>query len=123
VPSVAPESFGLVAAEAILNGIPVIASDRGALAEVVGDDGECLAIPASFTPESRIAPTADEVRLWVEAVQRRWDQPTFHAENQAATGSRWYLDSVAHWEAILAMRIWIARDAEPLVGQQIQHHG
>ncbi|MDO5619721.1 glycosyltransferase [Kocuria sp.] len=36
VPSVAPESFGLVAAEAMAAGVLVIASDAGALPEVVG---------------------------------------------------------------------------------------
>ena len=38
VPSQAPESFGLVAAEAMSARVPVIASDAGALPEVVGED-------------------------------------------------------------------------------------
>jgi glycosyltransferase involved in cell wall biosynthesis len=37
VPSRAPESFGLVAAEAMAAGIPVVVTDAGALPEVVGD--------------------------------------------------------------------------------------
>lgn len=37
VPSLAPESFGLVAAEAMAAGVPVAVSDSGALPEVVGE--------------------------------------------------------------------------------------
>ena len=39
VPSLGGEVFGLVVAENMLRGIPVVASDLGALAEVVGDTG------------------------------------------------------------------------------------
>ena len=45
VPSVAPESFGLVAAEAMAAQVPVIVSDAGALVEVVGEDSG-MAVPA-----------------------------------------------------------------------------
>ncbi|WP_180537011.1 glycosyltransferase family 4 protein [Micrococcus luteus] len=38
VPSLAPESFGLVAAEAMAAGVPVAVSDSGALPEVAGED-------------------------------------------------------------------------------------
>ncbi|USQ76600.1 glycosyltransferase family 4 protein [Ornithinimicrobium cryptoxanthini] len=37
VPSVGPESFGLIAAEAMAAGVPVVVSDAGALPEVVGE--------------------------------------------------------------------------------------
>ncbi len=36
MPSVAPEAFGLSAAEAMAAGVPVVASDAGALREVLG---------------------------------------------------------------------------------------
>jgi glycosyltransferase involved in cell wall biosynthesis len=38
VPSIEPEPFGLVAAEAMAAGVPVIASRIGALPEIVDDD-------------------------------------------------------------------------------------
>ena len=52
VPSLWNESFGLVAAEAMLNGIPVLASNRGALPETIGDAGFLFDIPARYTPET-----------------------------------------------------------------------
>jgi len=39
IPSTWEEPFGLVAVEAMAHGRPVLASDRGALPELVGDDG------------------------------------------------------------------------------------
>jgi glycosyltransferase involved in cell wall biosynthesis len=42
MPSQWEEAFGRVAVEAMMNGIPVISSDRGALPEVVGDAGTVL---------------------------------------------------------------------------------
>jgi glycosyltransferase involved in cell wall biosynthesis len=38
VPSLAHETFGLAAAEAMLRGLPVVAADVGALRELVPDD-------------------------------------------------------------------------------------
>ena len=56
MPSLWYESFGLVAAEAMLNGIPVLASNRGALPETIGDAGFLFDIPAKYTPETREYP-------------------------------------------------------------------
>ena len=49
------ENAGLVAMEAMLNGIPVLASNRGGLPETIGDAGFLLDIPAKYTPETRNA--------------------------------------------------------------------
>ena len=46
VPSVATEAFGLTAAEFMGCGVPVVASDRGGLAEVVTDGVDSLLVPA-----------------------------------------------------------------------------
>lgn len=48
VPSLQPESFGLVAAEAMAAGVPVLVSDAGALPEVVGPQHP-LIVPAGDT--------------------------------------------------------------------------
>jgi glycosyltransferase involved in cell wall biosynthesis len=67
------EDFGLVACEAILNGIPVVASNRGALPELVGDAGFLLQIPDQYTADTRILPTVEEAEPWVETILRLWD--------------------------------------------------
>lgn len=87
VPSVWWESFGRVAVEAMFNGIPVIASDRGALPEAVGSGGTCLAIPEHLTPDARTPLTAAEVTPWVEAVQQLWDDPVEYATASQAARS------------------------------------
>ena len=70
------ENAGLVAMEAMLNGIPVLASNRGGLPETIGDAGFLLDIPAKYTPETRAMPGAEEVEPWAETIIRLWDDPT-----------------------------------------------
>ena len=57
VPSLWRESLGRVAVEAMANGIPVLASDRGALPETLGDAGFVLTIPERYTATSLAVPT------------------------------------------------------------------
>src|SRR5439155_16110477 len=65
-------------AEATANGIPVLASRRGALPEVLQHAGFLFDIPAQYTPASRQAPTAAEVAPWTEAVIRLWDDAALY---------------------------------------------
>jgi glycosyltransferase involved in cell wall biosynthesis len=106
IPSVWRESFGRVAAVAMFNGIPVVASDRGALPEVAGAGGRCLPIPDHVTPESRTPPSADEVAPWVRAILEVWDDPArYEAAGRAArsAASAWEPEAVVpRWEAFLA---------------------
>jgi len=73
MPSLWLESEGLVAVEAMMNGIPVIASDRGALPSTLGDAGFTLPLPDRLTPATRSLPTSDEIRPWLDAILRVWD--------------------------------------------------
>jgi glycosyltransferase involved in cell wall biosynthesis len=57
MPSLWNESFGLVAAEAMLNGIPVLASNRGALTETVGGSGTSTS--GTSTSAARRSPAPD----------------------------------------------------------------
>ena len=95
MPSLCPENQPLVAVEAMINGIPIIASDWGRTPETVGDGGLVLPLPARLTPVTHMLPTAEEVQPWVEAVIRLWDDAAFY-ETQSAKArheaERWHPD-------------------------------
>lgn len=71
MPSVWEESFGRTVIEAQLNGLPVLASSRGALPELVGEGGFALA------PE---APVSD----WAQALRHLYDPALSAAQREAA---------------------------------------
>jgi glycosyltransferase involved in cell wall biosynthesis len=80
VPSLWKESFGRVALEAFINGIPVVASRRGALAETLGEAGILIDVPEKYTPESRLVPSTEEVTPWLDAIIRLWDDADYYAD-------------------------------------------
>ena len=89
------EPAGMVAMEGMLNGIPVLASNRGGLPEIVGGAGFLFDIPSRCTAESSAVPTADEVEPWVETIIRLWDDQAFFEHwSQAARlrGQSWHPD-------------------------------
>lgn len=67
MPSPHPETWGRVASEAQVNGIPVLGSDRGALPDAIGPGGICLDYDAPLDS-------------WVGALRRMWDDPAYYAE-------------------------------------------
>ncbi len=79
VPSVWEEPFGRVAAEAMINGVPPLVSDRGSLPRVIGGDfdagggGRVLPMPPWLTVDSTRLPAEEDVDPWYEAVCRLWD--------------------------------------------------
>jgi len=98
MPSLWRESLGRVAMEAMANGIPVLASDRGALPETLGDSGFVFTIPDRCTPASGVVPTAREVAPWVAVIERLWDGPEFEARHRKlarAETRRWAWERVA----------------------------
>jgi len=84
VPSVWEEPFGRVAAEAMINAIPPLVSERGSLPQVVGGDfsagggGRVLPIPAWLTFKTFRLPSEEEVQPWFDAVCALWDDPTLY---------------------------------------------
>jgi glycosyltransferase involved in cell wall biosynthesis len=84
-PSVWPEPFGRVAAEALINGIPPLVGDRGALPQVVGGDfadggaGRVLPIPEWMTHQTTRVPSEPEVEPWYAAVCALWDDAALYA--------------------------------------------
>ena len=79
VPSVWEEPFGRVAAEAMINAIPPLVSNRGSLPHVVGGDfgesggGRVLSIPAWMTSTTTKVPSESEIEPWYDAVCQLWD--------------------------------------------------
>jgi glycosyltransferase involved in cell wall biosynthesis len=78
MPSLWWESQGLVAVEAMSNGVPVLASDRGALPETIGRGGFVLPLPDRLTANTRELPTVDEVGPWIETILRLWDDDSYY---------------------------------------------
>jgi len=83
-PSVLAEPFARVAAEALINGVPPIVSDRGGLFETVDDGGIVLPLPEWMTPDTRRVPEEAEVEPWFAAVTRLWDDDQAYAAASAA---------------------------------------
>ena len=106
MPSLWRESLGRVPIEAMANEIPVLASDRGALPETLGDAGFVFTIPERCTPSSGVVPTAQEVAPWVAVIERLWDDPAFeasHRERARLEARRWNGDALAErYEALLS---------------------
>jgi glycosyltransferase involved in cell wall biosynthesis/GT2 family glycosyltransferase len=69
------ENVGCCAIEAMLNGIPVLGSNRGALPETLGEVAFRFDIPERYTPRTCTIPTEEEVEPWVETIIRLWDNP------------------------------------------------
>ncbi len=97
MPSVVSEVSPLVPAEAMLNGIPVIGSNRGGLPETVGSGGVLLDIPAAYTPTTCLIPSAEEIEPWVRTIVRLWDDAAFYnglSEKAAKEAERWRPDPI-----------------------------
>jgi glycosyltransferase involved in cell wall biosynthesis len=84
VPSVWEEPFGRVAAEAMINAIPALVSNRGSLPQVVGGDfsenggGRVLPVPEWMTFKTTRLPAEREIEPWYEAVCSLWDDPALY---------------------------------------------
>ena len=79
VPSLFNDPFGRVAAEAMINGIPPLVSNRGGLPQTVAGAGRVLPVPDRLSGKNLEVPDAEEVRPWFDAVCELWDDPEKYA--------------------------------------------
>ena len=87
-----------MAAEALANGLPVLASDRGALPETLGEAGFLFTLPEHCSPANAGLPTAREVAPWVATIERLWDDAAWegaHRERALIEARRWDNDALA----------------------------
>lgn len=77
VPSLWYEGFGRVAAEAILNGIPVLASTSGGLPHTVNGGGMNVDAPENCVQDYMYFPTEIECGAWFKALEHMMDQAHF----------------------------------------------
>jgi glycosyltransferase involved in cell wall biosynthesis len=96
VPSAFNEPFGRVAAEALINGIPPLVSDRGALPETIRGAGRVLPLPAWLDETSQVLPSIAEAQPWFDAVCELWDDRDAYdrASQRAREAARWYGEDV-----------------------------
>ncbi len=78
VPSLWNEPAGRVAAEALLNGIPPLVSDRGGLPEICNGAGFVLPIPAAITPRDTRPADPGAVQPWIDLIARLEDDQEFY---------------------------------------------
>jgi hypothetical protein len=72
LPSTWIESGARVIAEALLNGIPIVASNTGGSAELVGAGGLILDLPEAVREKKTTPADENTVSQWLEAVSRLW---------------------------------------------------
>lgn len=91
MPSFWHESGGMVALEALMNGIPVLASDHGGLPETLGSGAIYFQIPAAVR-SSKAIPDDQLLMPWLAALRLLWrDQAAYQsaADRAVAAGAHY----------------------------------
>lgn len=70
VPSLAYESWGRVASEAMLNGLPVLGHNVGGIPEAIGEGGIIIDPPAHCLEDNRCLLTPEETQPYIAALER-----------------------------------------------------
>lgn len=79
VPSLWHESGARVIAEAHVNGIPVLASDTGGSAELVGQGGVVLRVPEVAREKmTEVHVTEEDLQPWLDTIRRLWHEPAHY---------------------------------------------
>ncbi|MGD0299170.1 MAG: glycosyltransferase [Bryobacteraceae bacterium] len=82
-PSLWNEPAGRVVAEALLNGIPPLVSQRGGLPEICQGAGFCLPIPPGITPKASRPVEPELVQPWIDLIARLEDDEEFYQHHSA----------------------------------------
>jgi glycosyltransferase involved in cell wall biosynthesis len=82
-PSLWNEPAGRVAAEALLNGIPPVVSDRGGLPEICQGAGFTLHVPPEVTPSTSRPVEPEVVQPWIDLIARLEDDEDFYQRHSS----------------------------------------
>ena len=88
-PSVWHESGARAAIEAMALGIPVVASDRGGIPEVLGEAGIVIPPPKPLVDNHWLIPPKSAAISWVEALRQLTQDPSFYAEHVDLARAAW----------------------------------
>jgi glycosyltransferase involved in cell wall biosynthesis len=78
VPSVWEEPAGRVIAEAMLNGIPPIITDRGGMPEVANGGAFILPLAKTITPQCSVPVKLSVAQPWIDVIIRLHDDPQYY---------------------------------------------
>lgn len=84
-PSVVEEASGRVVAEALVNGVPPLVSDRGGLAESCNGGGFVLPLPATLQLSTRVPVEPAAVEPWLAVIEKLAFDEAFYQEAVART--------------------------------------
>jgi glycosyltransferase involved in cell wall biosynthesis len=93
VPSLWEEPGGRVVCEAMLNGIPPIVSDRGALPEIANGGGFIIPTARKLFDHSPVTP--EEMLPWIETITRLKDSFEYHMAVKSAYAASQRYDAAA----------------------------
>jgi glycosyltransferase involved in cell wall biosynthesis len=80
LPSTWFESGARVIPEALLNGVPILASDTGGSSELVGQGGVIFTLPEDVREKKGVAAGEEVVRPWLDEIKRIWHDEAHYAD-------------------------------------------
>lgn len=102
VPSLWFENFGRVAAEAVINGIPVLGSLSGGLPDAVNGGGMCIPVPQKCLDDFSYLPQPEEMADWFEALENMLAPQNYPAWQEKAVAAGQAYDMEKSTDTLLA---------------------
>lgn len=137
VPSIYPETFGLIVVEAMLRGIPVIASNLGGLKEAKLAVPFLLPVNEAAIDEGKLILKEQDLTPWLDAIETLVSNPAFYKQvaEQSRTAAALFVsslsvrpfedlfESLTGTQARLTVAVTDAYDAGFLLAEEIQRRG